>query len=74
MFDSEFVQTLLERIGSSSATIVLDKSGVCVFVSTTINSVLGLPYTDLLGKNFVDTVKLVSLDGYLILPEKHPCC
>lgn len=72
MFDSEFAQSLLERMGGSSASLVLDKNGICVFTSSAVSGVLGLTSSDLVGKRFIEVVKLQSMDGIEVPAEKHP--
>lgn len=73
MFDSEFTQTLLERMGgSSTATLVLDKDGVCIFACASVTKVLNRDPAEMLGKNLMDSLHLHSLDGGKISPEKNP--
>lgn len=72
MFDSDFTRNLLEKIGGNSATIVLDSSGVCVFVSSNIENVLGISLNDCSNKKFIDALKLYSMDDIIVDEQKHP--
>lgn len=72
MLNAEFAQNLLEKIGGSSATILLDNQGLCVFASSATESVLGITPTELVGQNFLERAQLFSLDGKLVEPERHP--
>jgi signal transduction histidine kinase len=72
MFNGQFTQELLEKIGGNSATIVLDKQGICEFASTAVAAVLGIEPEDLVGKNFVDAVPLFTLESQPVTELQHP--
>ncbi len=72
MFNTDFTRSLLEKIGGNSATIVLDGSGVCVFASSAAENTLGKNPAELLGKRFVETLHLYSMEGQPVEDLKHP--
>lgn len=72
MLNSDFTQKFLEKIGGNSATIVLDSGGFCLFVSTAVKNVLGLDPQDLVAKNFVDEIHLLSLEDKQVDELQNP--
>lgn len=72
MFDSQFTENLLEKIGGNSVTLVLDKSGTCVFVSSNVEAVLGYERERLLNQPLVQQLPLFSLEGRQIEEQKNP--
>ncbi len=72
MFNSDFTQKLLEKIGGNSATVVLDSGGLCLFASSAVKNVLGLTPENLVGKGFVETVKLYTLENKVVGQIQHP--
>lgn len=72
MFDSRFTESLLERIGGNSATIVLRKDGKCVFASSATSEVLQLASDEIKGKDFLESVKLFSLEGGIVDDSQNP--
>ena len=72
MFDQEFTESLLEKIGGNSATLVLDHLGVCVFASSAVQKVLQLEQKDIVGKSFLEDLKFFSLEGKPMEEIKNP--
>lgn len=72
MFDSDFAKTLLERMGGNSATVVIDSEGICVFANSHVHNVLNQTPEDLHQKSFADALTILTLEGDVVLPEKHP--
>jgi signal transduction histidine kinase len=72
MFDSDFTQTLLERMGGNSATFVVGQDGNCVFTSSNAATILSQDADSIVGKDFADAIVLLTLDGSSIAAEKHP--
>ncbi len=71
-FSGEFTRSLLEKIGGNSATLVLDSGGICVFASSATENVLQIPVDDLQGKNFLEAIKLFTLENKSVDQTQHP--
>ncbi len=76
MFDSEFAENLLEKIGGNSATLVFSDSGKCLFASSNSIGVLGASSEDLktriVDQSFLDNLHLYTLEGGLLDKANNP--